>query len=96
MLILPFYPSTGFPDIDLPAEFAYVQAIDWLLDRFRTAVNVAGDTSVCGVIAMRNEQNPALGGALEFTTDEKKSIISEGDSKFVAVIRERASNQHKI
>ena len=61
------------------------------MDRFRTAVNVAGDTTVCGVIAMRNEQNPALGtGALEFTTEEKKNIIRGGDSKLVAVIRERS------
>ena len=61
------------------------------MDRFRTAVIVAGNTAVCGVIAMRGEQNPALGtGALEFTTDEKKSIISGGDSKLVAVIRERS------
>ena len=63
------------------------------MDRFRTAVNVAGDTTVCAVIAMQNEQNPTLGtGALEFTTDERKSIIKEGDSKSIAVTRERASS----
>ena len=61
------------------------------MDGLRTAVIVAGNTAVCGVIAMRNEQNPTLGtGALEFTTDEKKNIIRGGDSKLVAVIRERS------
>ena len=30
-----------FPDLPLPAEFAYVQAVDWMLDRFRTVSNVS-------------------------------------------------------
>ena len=40
-----------FPELEVPAEVAYVQAIDWLLDRFVTAVNVSGDTMVCRIVA---------------------------------------------
>ena len=29
-----------FPHLPLPAEFAYVQAVDWLIERFRTVSNV--------------------------------------------------------
>lgn len=50
-----------FPQIDVPPEIAYCQAVDWLLDRCVTAVNVCGDTLVCRIIShMMNDKKIAL------------------------------------
>ena len=49
----------------MPAEVAYVQAIDWLLDRFVTAVNVSGDTMVCRIVAHLMQDEMERASALE-------------------------------
>jgi Na+/H+-dicarboxylate symporter len=36
--------------IPLTSTFGLVWAVDWLLDRMRTVVNVAGDASVTAVV----------------------------------------------
>jgi len=37
--------------IGLPAEYvAYIIPVDWLLDRFRTAINVLGDSFGAGIV----------------------------------------------
>jgi hypothetical protein len=38
--------STAFGDDAIPTGFAYIVAIDWLMDRFRTMINVTGDTNI--------------------------------------------------
>jgi hypothetical protein len=80
--------SAVFPSIDLPAEFAYVQAVDWLLDRFRTTVNVVGDTSVCAIIATRVA---ASGAKAVFDDEERRTVMKEGRPGSILTIAERAS-----
>jgi len=37
--------------IGLPAEYVtYILPVDWLLDRFRTAINVLGDSFGAGIV----------------------------------------------
>jgi len=39
-----------FGSTPVPPQIAYYMAIDWLVDRFRTACNVTGDSFVCGMV----------------------------------------------
>lgn len=39
---------------DLPASFAFLIAIDWLVDRFRTVSNITGDTILSRILANCN------------------------------------------
>lgn len=39
--------NTCFNTTGTPESFSYILAIDWLLDRFRTVLNVTGDAIVC-------------------------------------------------
>ena len=66
-----------FPELEVPAEVAYVQAIDWLLDRFVTAVNVSGDTIVCRIVAhlMQDE------GFNEMSEEERSSALTGGGGR---------------
>lgn len=66
-----------FPELEVPAEVAYVQAIDWLLDRFVTAVNVSGDTIVCRIVAhlMQDE------GFDEMSEEERTSTLTKGGGR---------------
>ena len=84
--------SAVFPSIDLPAEFAYVQAVDWLLDRFRTTVNVVGDTSVCAIVAHRVQVS---GAKVVFDDDERRTILKEGRPGSILGATERASASMK-
>lgn len=43
--------SSVFSDVALPSTFALTVAVDWFLDRCRTAVNVTGNTIVARIIA---------------------------------------------
>jgi Na+/H+-dicarboxylate symporter len=45
--------SSIFPHIPLPSTFAFVIAIDWLVDRFQTSVNVLNDAIVCRIVAQQ-------------------------------------------
>ena len=46
-----------------PAGLAYLFAIDWLVDRFRTVVNVSGDLVVTRIVSekVNEEQAEQLG-----------------------------------
>ncbi|XP_067950828.1 excitatory amino acid transporter 3-like isoform X2 [Watersipora subatra] len=50
--------AVGLPDNDV----AYILAIDWFLDRFRTAINVLGDSIGAGIVNhySKNELEPEL------------------------------------
>ena len=41
----------GSVNVPVTGMFSVVVAIDWLMDRFRTAVNVSGDLYATGAIA---------------------------------------------
>jgi len=49
-LIITTY-NTVFGGTDTPLGFESIIAIDWLIDRGRTTLNVTGDTIVCGIIS---------------------------------------------
>ena len=50
VLILTAY-NTTFSTVGVPNGFQYIVAIDWLLDRFDTMLNVTGDSMVAGMVA---------------------------------------------
>ena len=52
VLVITAY-NTVFGTSGTPNGFEFVVAIDWFLDRCVTALNVTGDTVVCGVVAAR-------------------------------------------
>ena len=52
VLVITAY-NTVFGTTGVPNGFEFVVAIDWFLDRCITALNVTGDTVVCGIIAAR-------------------------------------------
>ena len=55
ILILTSYTTTfgSPPGGGEPNGLAYLFAIDWLLDRFRTVVNITGDLTVTGIVNKR-------------------------------------------
>mmetsp|Transcript_1577 Transcript_1577/g.2242 ORF Transcript_1577/g.2242 Transcript_1577/m.2242 type:complete len:516 (+) Transcript_1577:66-1613(+) len=52
VLVITAY-NTVFGTSGTPNGFEFIVAIDWFLDRCITALNVTGDTVVCGIIASR-------------------------------------------
>jgi len=42
--------NTVFTSNGLPSTFSYILAIEWLLDRFTTVVNVTSDAVICGAM----------------------------------------------
>jgi Na+/H+-dicarboxylate symporter len=50
VLIITAY-NTVFGGEGTPNGFGYIFAIDWLMDRFRTVMNVTGDCVVAGIVA---------------------------------------------
>ncbi len=44
--------------VGLPAEYAaLIYIVDWLIDRFRTAVNVLGDAIGSGIVAHLSQED---------------------------------------
>jgi len=65
--------------IGLPAEYvAYVVPVDWLLDRFRTMINVLGDSIGAGLVyhMSKDDLNDIVDGNKSDTED-----VSPGDSR---------------
>lgn len=52
VLVITAY-NTVFGTSGVPNGFEFIVAIDWFLDRCITALNVTGDTVVCGIVAAR-------------------------------------------
>ena len=50
-----------------PAGLAYLFAVDWLLDRFRTVVNLTGDLTVTGIVSSKvsDDQAEQLGDLVD-------------------------------
>jgi Na+/H+-dicarboxylate symporter len=53
-------------DVPLTGMYAAVVAIDWLLDRFRTALNVTGDCYASYVVTKMTGMTDEKHGDLEF------------------------------
>lgn len=86
--------------LGLPAQdVALVYIIDWLLDRFRTAVNVLGDAYGSGIVEhlSRNELNDFEERQKQDMNDkilEKKSIVEPSPSSS-AVSSLKSVNKHR-
>jgi len=50
--------NTVFSTTGTPATFSYILAVDWLMDRCRTTLNVSGDAMVCRVITAMCHMEP--------------------------------------
>ena len=74
--------NTLFGGSGTPNGFEFVVAIDWFIDRIRTAVNVTGDTVVSRVIASRTPEG-AFG-------DEESIETGDGDDNVVLEKSEHA------
>lgn len=61
--------TVGLPTEDL----SYIIAVDWLLDRLRTSINVLGDAYGCGIVA-------------HFSRNELKKLDEEAETEFAQII----------
>lgn len=61
------FNATGNPD-----GFSFLFAIDWLMDRFSTMLNVTGDMTVSGIIGAMVDID-STGGTRETVVDQRKS-----------------------
>lgn len=59
VLVITAY-NTVFGASGIPSGFEYVVAVEWFLDRCRTAMNVTGDAVVSAIISARMEPTPFL------------------------------------
>jgi Na+/H+-dicarboxylate symporter len=73
VLVITAY-NTVFGTTGTPNGFEFVVAIDWFLDRCITALNVTGDTVVCGIIAARTPWEEEDTTNLTKTTDITKTV----------------------
>mmetsp|Transcript_10859 Transcript_10859/g.24920 ORF Transcript_10859/g.24920 Transcript_10859/m.24920 type:complete len:471 (-) Transcript_10859:289-1701(-) len=64
-------------DVPLNETFGLITAVDWMLDRFRTTVNVIGDSCVTAVVNTRcGELGVLLGDDKASSEDEGKELSS--------------------
>jgi len=80
--------------VGLPSEsVAVILSVDWLLDRFRTAINVLGDSLGAGIVAhlSRNELDMLPHEELEGAESQNGKITLNGKHK-LAVAEEGDSN----
>jgi Na+/H+-dicarboxylate symporter len=52
--------ETALPGFSVPDSIAYVQGIEFLLDRFRTATNVCSDLMILRIIQVINDKERKL------------------------------------
>ncbi|XP_046872391.1 solute carrier family 1 member 8b [Hypomesus transpacificus] len=64
--------SVGLP----PADITLIVAIDWVLDRFRTMINVLGDGLAAGIMAHLCRDDFDLGPAKEMNSHRRDTVIS--------------------
>jgi Na+/H+-dicarboxylate symporter len=80
VLIITAY-NTVFGGTGVPKGFEFIVAIDWLADRFMTALNVTGDTVCCRIIAVTTnmgEMEELERMAASTSSDDDKNIPSAG------------------
>ena len=68
--------ASVFPNDDLPPQFAYYLAIDWLVDRFRTCCNILGDSFVTGIVDAVTKRSAA--GAAVRASCNRDSSLADG------------------
>lgn len=80
VLVITAY-NTVFNTTGVPNGFEFIVAIDWFLDRCITALNVTGDTVVCGIVAARTpwEEEGDATNISKPTKMEEGSSEEEGD-----------------
>lgn len=70
----------------LPSSFAYIIATDWILDRFKTCVNVTGDTVITRIVAesvgkeINDVQRESVASAMDDYARDKAQIRAAVDS----------------
>lgn len=92
--------DTVFPGVPIPVQIAYIQAIDWLLDRFVTTVNVCGDGMITQMVAagVECEAEPAEHmEVVKKTISRQESRISRMSRTILSHIKqpEYATGRHK-
>lgn len=75
---------TIFPGIPIPPQVSYVQAIEFLLDRFETMTNVIGDTMVTRMVQ-------AMQG--EITEEELRILDAEADEQWIQALYDEHRNK---
>jgi Na+/H+-dicarboxylate symporter len=89
-LIITTY-NTVFNAHGIPDGFSFIFAIDWLMDRGATVVNVTGDSIVCGIISHLMGDGF---GTDDTELEERNSSLSSSFQKNTSVvIARRGSNQ---
>jgi Na+/H+-dicarboxylate symporter len=80
VLIITAY-NTVFGGTGVPKGFEFIVAIDWLVDRIITALNVTGDTVCCRIIAVTTnmgEMEELEKMTASVSSDKDKDIPSAG------------------
>ncbi|XP_023347924.1 excitatory amino acid transporter 3 [Eurytemora carolleeae] len=66
--------------VGLPSEsISIILSLDWLLDRFRTAINVLGDTIGAGIVAHLSKKELEEMTLKELKIEEEKALEEEND-----------------
>eukprot|EP00121_Abeoforma_whisleri_P010232 Awhi_evm1s9429 len=76
--------SAVFPQYPVPEAIAYVMALDWLLDRCITSINVGGDTVVASMIDTLNDKHNNKMSA-KFMEEGKQTGSSSDDENEVTL-----------
>eukprot|EP00122_Pirum_gemmata_P019755 Pgem_evm1s18484 len=75
-----------FPGQETPETIAYVLALDWLLDRCLTTLNVSGDTVIARIVDHKNKQQiekHGVGG--DFDIESSESSDNDGGDVVIEV-----------
>jgi Na+/H+-dicarboxylate symporter len=93
--------ETVFPGQPMPMQFAYVTAIDWLIDRCITSTNVAGDAFVARIVAklvgveLRNGKEVCGDAASKVAGECEEGVLPSKPFDGEASLKNAAKQSHK-
>eukprot|EP00457_Paulinella_chromatophora_P005990 gb/GEZN01006008.1/.p1 GENE.gb/GEZN01006008.1/~~gb/GEZN01006008.1/.p1 ORF type:complete len:512 (-),score=73.05 gb/GEZN01006008.1/:154-1689(-) len=80
-------------DVSTTSLFALYTAIDWLPDRFRSVINIAGDAFVCGIVDQIIDKNSLKTGLLEVSSS-RSSFVNQFNVASVSPFRSPSQLMH--